>query len=434
MLLRSDKNDQKFSDRALLKNLGSWLGLITLAKGRPILHRDIDIKSLVIEAFQKGQAELLFVVPFVAKVLEPAGKSKVFQPPNPWLLSMLSVLVELHNEPDLKLNHKFEIEVLCKNLNLNIAEIMVRGALRSCEVIEEQLTKVKASGDTKSVSGETTTSSSSSATQSVGANAVQTQLLSASQQQQQQQAHLQQAMFSQHQQQQQDMGDLQQMQVAAAAAAAVAAAAAASQAQNAQPVAASAAYVPPVNPPKYKLSDIKLQSLQNNSNLIYINPDIPLLNAQPTLKNFIVPALDKAVNDMMTILLEKAVKISVNTAEPIIKKDFSLDPEESHMRVAARNMVANMSSGMMLITGKEPLTNHLFNTLKAQFTQPLSPELANTYKDLINQACGCIVQDNIELCMCFLQKNAIQRSIIELERKLQMEFESRSRSRAEGKY
>jgi CCR4-NOT transcription complex subunit 1 len=231
-------------------------------------------------------------------------------------------------------------------------------------------------------------------------------------------------MFNQQQQQQQDTGDMSHAQNQSA-----------SQQQPAGPAgsATSAAYAPPINAPKYKLSDIKLQSLQNNSNLIYINPDIPLLNAQPTLKNFIIPALDKAVNDMMTVLLEKAVKISVNTAEPIIKKDFALDAEESHMRVAARNMVANMSSGMMLITGKEPLTTHLFNTLKIQFTQPLSPELANTYKDLINQACGCIVQDNIELCMCFLQKNAIQRSIIELERKLQVEFESRQTARSQGR-
>ena len=127
----------------MLKNLGSWLGLITLAKNHPILHRDIDLKSLIVEAFKKGQAELLFVVPFVVKVLEPASKSKIFQPPNPWLWSMLSVLVELHNEPDLKLNHKFEIEVLCKNLNLNINDIAVKGVLRNFEVVEEQLTKHK---------------------------------------------------------------------------------------------------------------------------------------------------------------------------------------------------------------------------------------------------------------------------------------------------
>ena len=33
---------------------------------------------------------------------------------------MMNVLAELHQETDLKLNLKFEIEVLCKNLNLDI--------------------------------------------------------------------------------------------------------------------------------------------------------------------------------------------------------------------------------------------------------------------------------------------------------------------------
>lgn len=447
VLLRSDKNDQKFSDRALLKNLGSWLGLITLAKGRPILHRDIDIKSLIVEAFQKGPAELLFVVPFVAKVLEPSGKSRVFAPPNPWLVSMLSVLVELHNEPDLKLNHKFEIEVLCKNLNLNINDIPIRGVLRTHIITEEQLTKIKSS-EASSTTGQQSSTSSSLQPGSQQVPAQSGVSLMPSHLPSHQQQALQQVLFNQ--QASQDMvvpgqNDMSHMQAVAAQQQQAVAAAVAQQLQvqlqsgnapgstaaAATPGGSSAAgsqaagFVP--NPPKYKLTDIKLQSLQNNANLIFINPEIPLLNAQPTLKTFVIPALDKAVNDMMGIILEKAVKISVNTAEPIIKKDFSLDPEESHMRVAARNMVANMSSGMMLITGKEPLSTHLFNTLRTGFTQPLSPEMANTYKDLINQACGIIVQDNIELCMCFLQKNAIQRSIIELEKKLQAEFESRQR-------
>lgn len=33
----------------------------------------------------------------------------------------MNVLAELHQEPDLKLNLKFEIEVLCKNLNIDVA-------------------------------------------------------------------------------------------------------------------------------------------------------------------------------------------------------------------------------------------------------------------------------------------------------------------------
>jgi len=45
---------------------------------------------------------------------------QVFRPPNPWSMALMNVLAELHREPDMKLNLKFEIEVLCKNLGLDI--------------------------------------------------------------------------------------------------------------------------------------------------------------------------------------------------------------------------------------------------------------------------------------------------------------------------
>ena len=40
-------------------------------------HQEIDLKSLLYEAYHKGAQELLYVVPFVAKVLESTAKSKV---------------------------------------------------------------------------------------------------------------------------------------------------------------------------------------------------------------------------------------------------------------------------------------------------------------------------------------------------------------------
>lgn len=60
------------------------------------------MKSLLYEAHMKGAQELLYVVPFVTKILESVGKSKVFKLPNPWTESLMSALVELHNVPDLK--------------------------------------------------------------------------------------------------------------------------------------------------------------------------------------------------------------------------------------------------------------------------------------------------------------------------------------------
>ncbi|XP_042196273.1 CCR4-NOT transcription complex subunit 1 isoform X2 [Callorhinchus milii] len=146
VLLTSDKAAANFSDRSLLKNLGHWLGMITLAKNKPILHIDLDVKSLLLEAYVKGQQEMLYVVPFVAKVLESSVRSMVFRPPNPWTMAIMNVLAELHQEHDLKLNLKFEIEVLCKNLALDINDLKPGNLLKDKEKLknlEEQLSAPK---------------------------------------------------------------------------------------------------------------------------------------------------------------------------------------------------------------------------------------------------------------------------------------------------
>ncbi|XP_054632178.1 CCR4-NOT transcription complex subunit 1 isoform X13 [Dunckerocampus dactyliophorus] len=146
VLLTSDKAAANFSDRSLLKNLGHWLGMITLAKNKPILYTDLEIKSLLLEAYVKGQQELLYVVPFVAKVLESSLRSMVFRPQNPWTMAIMNVLAELHQEHDLKLNLKFEIEVLCKNLSLDINDLKPGNLLKDKEKLkslEEQLSAPK---------------------------------------------------------------------------------------------------------------------------------------------------------------------------------------------------------------------------------------------------------------------------------------------------
>ncbi len=73
------------------------------------------------EGYDKNR--LIVIIPFVCKVLEQSATSKVFRPPNPWLVAILRLLVELYHFAELKMNLKFEIEVLCKNINLDIKEI-----------------------------------------------------------------------------------------------------------------------------------------------------------------------------------------------------------------------------------------------------------------------------------------------------------------------
>jgi len=60
--------------------LGLWLGHITIARNRPIVSSELDLKYLFLEAFNKGEQELLYVVPFVAKILNAAIRSELFIP------------------------------------------------------------------------------------------------------------------------------------------------------------------------------------------------------------------------------------------------------------------------------------------------------------------------------------------------------------------
>lgn len=122
-------------DKNLLKNLSLWLGSITLAIDRPIRHRTIAFREMLLEAYQEKRLEI--VVPFVAKVLHGAVDSKVFRPPNPWTLGILKVLLELNNKANWKLSLTFEVEVLLKTLNIQASCIAPTNFLDTDDIADE---------------------------------------------------------------------------------------------------------------------------------------------------------------------------------------------------------------------------------------------------------------------------------------------------------
>ncbi|KAJ5239814.1 CCR4-Not complex component N.t1.c1 C-terminal [Penicillium chermesinum] len=116
-LLNSEGTLNSSTDRGHLKNLGAWLGSLTIAKDKPVKHKNIYFKGLLLEGYDSQR--LMVTIPFTCKVLVQATKSTVFKPPNPWLMDILGLLLELYHFAELKLNLKFEIEVLCKDLALD---------------------------------------------------------------------------------------------------------------------------------------------------------------------------------------------------------------------------------------------------------------------------------------------------------------------------
>lgn len=128
VLLCSSKIANSSSERTLLKNLGAFLGSLTLARNRPILYKDLRLKELLIDAFYSDK--LIFVLPFVCKVIEQSARSRAFIPENPWLMTILKLLAELYVYADLRLNLKFEIEVLCKNISVDLHAIEASDLLK----------------------------------------------------------------------------------------------------------------------------------------------------------------------------------------------------------------------------------------------------------------------------------------------------------------
>lgn len=136
-MLNSEATMQNSTERTHLKNLGGWLGLLTLARDRPIKHKNIAFKQLLIEAHDTKR--LIVVIPFVCKVLLQGASSAVFRPPNPWLMDIIYLLIELYHHAELKLNLKFEIEVLCKGLNLDHKSIEPSGEILNRPMVEETI-------------------------------------------------------------------------------------------------------------------------------------------------------------------------------------------------------------------------------------------------------------------------------------------------------
>ena len=129
LLSQKDTRSSKEFDDFLfkLKNVGHWLGLLTLARDKPIVYAYIDLKMLLIDAHhmekQEGHSDLPFLVPFVAKVFQTVPKKArgvfwpikgVYWPPNPYTVGILNVLKVIFGDQSLKVNLKVPIYVLFK--------------------------------------------------------------------------------------------------------------------------------------------------------------------------------------------------------------------------------------------------------------------------------------------------------------------------------
>lgn len=369
-LLTSGTITTNSQQRSLLKNLGSWLGVFTLSRNKPLLQRDLDIKELLYVGYETGH--LLAVTPFVAKILEGCKKSKIFKPPNPWIMGMIHAMSEIYDVPDLKLNLKFEIEVLFKSFKLNVED------QRKANLLHTRLTPPRFNNPDFNVKvPKVPRSATPPPMQKLG----QKPLLPGS-------------------------GSTTPLKAL-------------------KPGLSKDGFAPSGSPPPggayASLNSAVSEStvIPNLASYVAVNPDLPLHNVN--LRRLVPLAVDRAIREVISPVVERSVTIACITTREIILKDFATEVDDVKMRKAAHLMVASMSGSLALITAKEPLRNSIATHLRT-----LIPASAGDPQQIehVIQVCS---NENTDLGCMLIEKASSEKAMRDIDEALGAAYASRRR-------
>lgn len=394
-LLRSPKITTSTSERSLLKNLGSWLGQITLARNRPVLQIMLDCKELLFQGYENGR--LIAVTPFVAKILEGAKNSIVFRPPNPWVMGLLSVFKALYAVEDLKMNIKFEVEVLCKNLNVKLEEIPLRTVDLSSRIPPSKeknpdfnmKSSMVAQSSTSSSAGSSTplTRSGSGPLSSPEAKAT-TGVVSSG------------------------------ILGSGAFGTGTGTSSSGSQDQQQTVIPNLAAYVK-INPSLTQL----LQQAQGGKIAAALN--------STTLKRSVPMAVDRAIRESIQPVVERSVTIACITSKEIVTKDFAMESDENKMRKAAQVMVANLAGSLALATCRESLRTSVTTHMRQLLTSSVgsSDQLSEQEQAIIEECVAICATDNLDLGCMLIEKAAREKAVREMDEALASALNARRKHR-----
>jgi CCR4-NOT transcription complex subunit 1 len=407
VLLQSDKITVSSSERSLLKNLGSWLGNLTIGKNAPLLQKDLDLKHLIFDAYENGR--LIAVIPFVAKVLEACSKSKIFKPPNPWVMALLGVLCELYPVQDLKLNLKFEIEVLCKHLQVDIKDITATNFLK-----DHTIKNTTSNPDFTSMhSGDASTTPQVRPANSPSLGPVSDPNTPA-------------------------MPSGQSSSISPLVSASEPSVLPSDDKLSLPPTGAPG--IPPVAPYTAGSQPVAGQTapagpgeqtaIPGLAGHITISPSIALFQHNQSLKRCVPVAVDRAIREIISPVVERSVTIACITTRELVLKDFAMEPDESKMRKAAHLMVRNLSGNLSLVTCKELLRVSMYNQLKTLLQQS---GVGSGNQEMVEQAIQTVCSDNLDLGCAFIEKNAVEKAIRDIDDALAPAYSVRRQHREQDK-
>jgi CCR4-NOT transcription complex subunit 1 len=113
------------------------------------------------------------------------------------------------------------------------------------------------------------------------------------------------------------------------------------------------------------------------------------------LKRLLPVALERAIREVVTPVVERSVTIACMTTRELVLKDYAAEPDEAALRRAAHLMAASLAGSLALVTCKEPLRVSAANALRGL----LAAHQAAAEMDpaVVEQAVAVACSDNLEL-------------------------------------
>ncbi|WVR05705.1 hypothetical protein IAU60_002729 [Kwoniella sp. DSM 27419] len=337
-LLNSEATMNSASERSTLKTVASWLGRITLARNKPIKLRELSVKDLLIQGFDTKR--LIVAIPFVCNLILACKESLVFHPPNPWLMAILRLLAEFYLFAELRLNLKFEIEVLFSKLNVELESIEPANQLRMHVPPPAPQPEVANRLDLELQRATNEIVNGGQRFADAGGEAY---------------ARMQQI-----------------------------------QAEHAVQAATDA---------MARRVDELIEQLPQ---YLVFTQDNPIFTA-PTLQRIVYHSIDRAIREIIGPVIERSVTIAGISSRDLVQKDFGMEGDAVKMRSAAHMMVQNLAGSLAIVTCKEPLRNSMINNVKQMleqngYTDETMPEamIAGVVNQNLDIACSVLKKAAME--------------------------------------
>eukprot|EP00798_Chlamydomonas_sp_ICE-L_P003954 gene3954-14033_t len=453
ILLYSERTIKESNDRALLKNLGVWLGLLTFAKNKPVLWKELELKHILVEAYQRGR--LIAVLPFLQKLLECCKDSKVFRPTNPMISGILGLLAELHSIKGLKINNVFSIELVFKAFNITHADVKPTDHLRhlprdrlqnpdwGVEALpEEHPPPAAADSEQDAKAGQAGQQGGAA-----GAPGMHGQGMNASAAPPSSLVGLMQAAAAAAAASRTTLPPTAVHQLLPPSDATANAVKATSilgntplgallegtagtgnqaQGQGAEP---TPGVLPgqPGGPPALEVGAGLIAQLHN---YVVINPSLSAIAERLQLKRHVPSAVDRAIFEILSPVVERSVTIACYTTVELLLKDFAMDPDEGRMRKAAHLMVSSLAGSLALVTCKDPLRVSLTNSLRT-LLQAGSANISDA--SVLESVVSLVVSDNLDLGCTVIERAATEKAVRDVDKLLLEPYEQRAKARAQGK-